>query len=101
MECGLEDGTPVYLSDSSLSTLRLTWLHVRCQIRDKAESLPQWEALMSANLAMKLWKEEEAQDLTEYALLLVLLTLAAIGSLSTLATAINGVFGNAAANLNT
>jgi pilus assembly protein Flp/PilA len=47
----------------------------------------------------RLWKEEEGQDLTEYALLLVLVALAAIGSLSTLATAINGVFANAAANL--
>ena len=53
------------------------------------------------DLAALLWKEEEAQDLTEYALLLVLLSLAAIGSLSTIATAINGVFSNAAANLNT
>ena len=32
-------------------------------------------------LLLRLWKEEEGQDLTEYALLLVLLTLAAIGSL--------------------
>ncbi len=53
------------------------------------------------DLVIRLWKEEEAQDLTEYALLLVLLSLAAIGSLSTIATAINGVFANAAANLNT
>ncbi len=53
------------------------------------------------SLAIRLWKEEEGQDLTEYALLLVLLSLAAIGSLSTIATAINGVFANAAANLNT
>ena len=30
----------------------------------------------------RLWKEEEGQDLTEYALLLVLVALAAIGSLS-------------------
>jgi Flp pilus assembly pilin Flp len=52
-------------------------------------------------LAMRLWKEEEAQDLTEYALLLVLLSLAAIGSLSTIAAAINGAFANAAANVNT
>jgi Flp pilus assembly pilin Flp len=50
---------------------------------------------------VKLWKDEEGQDLTEYALLLVLLSLAAIGSLSTIATAINGVFAKAAANLNT
>jgi Flp pilus assembly pilin Flp len=51
------------------------------------------------NVLMHLWKEEEGQDLTEYALLLVLLSLAAIGALGTLATAINGVFTNAATNL--
>jgi pilus assembly protein Flp/PilA len=49
----------------------------------------------------RLWKEEEGQDLTEYALLLVLVALAAIGSLSTLATAINNVFSTAASNVNT
>jgi Flp pilus assembly pilin Flp len=51
------------------------------------------------NLLKKLWQEEEGQDLTEYALLLVLLSLAAVGSLSALATAINGVFSKASANL--
>ena len=55
---------------------------------------------MKAILA-RLWNEEEGQDLTEYALLLVLLALAAIGSLSTLATAINSTFSNAALNLGT
>jgi Flp pilus assembly pilin Flp len=49
----------------------------------------------------RLWKDEEGQDLTEYALLLVLLTLAAVTTLNALATAINGVFANAAANLST
>jgi pilus assembly protein Flp/PilA len=51
------------------------------------------------NLLKKLWQEEEGQDLVEYALLLVLLSLAAIGSLSALATAINAVFSKAATNL--
>ena len=55
---------------------------------------------MKALLA-RLWREEEGQDLIEYALLIVLLSLAAIGALSPLATAINGVFSTAAANLNT
>ena len=50
-------------------------------------------------LFTRLWKEEEGQDLTEYALLLVLLSLAAVGSLSALATAINGVFSKAVANM--
>ena len=53
------------------------------------------------NLMIRLWKEEEGQDLTEYALLLVLLSLAAIGALGTLATAINSVFKTAATNLTT
>ena len=53
------------------------------------------------NLMIRLWKEEEGQDLTEYALLLALLSLAAIGSLGTLASAINNVFSEAASNLTT
>jgi Flp pilus assembly pilin Flp len=48
---------------------------------------------------LRLWKEEEGQDLTEYALLLVLLSLASIASLSALAVAINGVFSKAVTNL--
>jgi len=48
---------------------------------------------------VRLLKEEEGQDLTEYALLLVLLSLAAVASLSSLATAINGVFSQAVTNL--
>jgi len=53
------------------------------------------------NLMVRLWNEEEGQDLTEYALLLVLLSLAAIATLGTLANAINSVFGQAASNLAT
>lgn len=50
-------------------------------------------------LLMRLWKDQEGQDLTEYALLLVLVSLAAVATLGTLATAIINVFSNAAANL--
>jgi pilus assembly protein Flp/PilA len=49
----------------------------------------------------RLWKEEEGQDLTEYALLLVLIALAAIASMKTLSTAISGVFSTATASLTT
>jgi pilus assembly protein Flp/PilA len=51
------------------------------------------------NLLVRLWKEQEGQDLTEYALLLVLLSLAAIATLGTLASAINSVFNQAAGNM--
>jgi Flp pilus assembly pilin Flp len=47
----------------------------------------------------RLWKEEQAQDLTEYALLIVLVALGAIVGMSKLATAINSVFSTAATNL--
>jgi Flp pilus assembly pilin Flp len=52
-------------------------------------------------LLVRLWHEEEGQDLTEYALLLVLLTLAAVTTLGGLATAINGVFTNTSTRLTT
>jgi len=54
-----------------------------------------------SQLLLRLWNEQEGQDLTEYALLLVLLSLAAIATLGTLASAINSVFNQAASNLTT
>ena len=53
------------------------------------------------NLFMRLWKEEEGQDLTEYGLLLVLIALVAIATMGKLGSAINNVFSNAAASLST
>jgi len=47
----------------------------------------------------RLWKDEEGQDLTEYALLVVLIALAAISAMNVLAGAITNVFNNAASNL--
>ncbi len=51
------------------------------------------------NLLTRLWKEEEGQDLVEYGLLLVLIALAAIGTMGHLASTIANVFSNAATNL--
>jgi pilus assembly protein Flp/PilA len=53
------------------------------------------------NLFVRLWKEEEGQDLTEYGLLLVLVALAAIATMKTLASALSNVFSNAASSLST
>ena len=53
------------------------------------------------DLFLRLWKDESGQDLTEYALLLVLIALAAISAMGTLATAINAVYTTAAKNLAT
>jgi pilus assembly protein Flp/PilA len=50
-------------------------------------------------LLLRLWTEESGQDLTEYALLVVLLALAAILGMQGLAAAINNVFSSAASNL--
>ena len=49
---------------------------------------------------LRLWKEEEGQDLTEYALLLVLIALAAIVVMSNLGSAINQVFSSGSSTLN-
>jgi len=50
---------------------------------------------MNATLK-RLWKEEEGQDLTEYALLMVLISLVAVASMQTLGTTVSNVFSNAA-----
>jgi pilus assembly protein Flp/PilA len=50
-------------------------------------------------LFVRLWNEQEGQDLTEYALLLALIALGAITAMRSIASTINGVFQNAASNL--
>lgn len=52
------------------------------------------------NLLKRLWKEESGQDLTEYALLLVLIALVSIAAINGLATAIGGLYGRAVTNIN-
>ena len=47
----------------------------------------------------RLWKEDEGQDLTEYALLVVLIALAAVAAMNTLAAAISSTFTSVAANI--
>ena len=51
------------------------------------------------NLLRRFWKEEEGQDLTEYALLITLIALASVVSMGTLAKAISTVFSNASTSL--
>ena len=53
------------------------------------------------DLILRFWRDESGQDLTEYALLLVLIALAAITSMGTLANAIRTVYNTAAKNLAT
>jgi Flp pilus assembly pilin Flp len=47
----------------------------------------------------QLWKDEQGQDLTEYALLVVLIGLAAVTAMKGLATAISNTFSAAAVSL--
>ena len=47
------------------------------------------------NILMRLWREEEGQDLLEYALLIVLIVLVAAAAINPLGTAIAKVFTNA------
>ena len=75
-----------YVSRSGTSLHRFDLDHSRKEMRMK-------------NFMTRLWKEEEGQDLTEYALLLVLLALAAIVVMSNLGSAINVVFSKGASAL--
>ena len=51
------------------------------------------------NFLMRLWREEEGQDLLEYALLIVLIVLVAAAAINPLGTSIAKVFTNANACL--
>ena len=53
------------------------------------------------SILVGLWEDEEGQDLTEYALLLVLIALIAVSSLRVAGQAVSDAFSNAAANLTT
>jgi pilus assembly protein Flp/PilA len=44
----------------------------------------------------RLWEEEHGQDLVEYALLLVLISLVAVATMRTFGKAVSDVFSNAA-----
>jgi pilus assembly protein Flp/PilA len=48
-----------------------------------------------------LWKEEEGQDLVEYGLLVVLISLFAVVAMKSLANGISDAFSNATAQLTT
>jgi len=50
-------------------------------------------------LLLHLWNDEAGQDLTEYALVLVLISLATIASMKKIATAIETAFTTAATDL--
>jgi Flp pilus assembly pilin Flp len=51
------------------------------------------------NLVAWLWREEEGQDLTEYALLMSLVTMIAILSIKVLGRAVSNLFSNSASNI--
>jgi Flp pilus assembly pilin Flp len=52
-----------------------------------------------SELCKCLWHDESGQDLTEYALLLALISLGAIVGMNGMAQAVSNVFANAATNL--
>lgn len=49
----------------------------------------------------KLWQDEEGQDLVEYGLLVVLISLFAVAAMSSLASGISDAFSNASSQLTT
>lgn len=53
------------------------------------------------NLLSRLWKEEAGQDLTEYALLVVLVALGSVAAMGSLSSSISKAFSSAAANMTT
>ncbi|MGI8959721.1 MAG: Flp family type IVb pilin [Bryobacteraceae bacterium] len=59
------------------------------------------DLLLKLYIKMSLLKQEEGQDLIEYALVVSLIAFAAIAGMNSLATGINAAFNNIAAELAT
>ena len=51
------------------------------------------------NFLKRLWREDLGQDLTEYALLLVMIALVSIAGMKSFATSLQGAFQNAASSV--
>jgi Flp pilus assembly pilin Flp len=64
---------------------------------ESAEFLKRREQMRK--ILVRLCQEEAGQDLVEYALLVVLISLAAVSGMQSLANGISDAFSNAAANL--
>jgi Flp pilus assembly pilin Flp len=60
---------------------------------------PHAELGLPAQVLKLLWREEAGQDLVEYGLLAILLSLAAITAMTGFGRTINSVFSGAAANV--
>jgi Flp pilus assembly pilin Flp len=65
-----------------------------------------WHYLLLREGAMKkllvrLWREEQGQDLVEYGLLLVLLALISVATIKTLGAAVSNMFSNAVVSVET
>ncbi len=52
-------------------------------------------------LLLRLWGEEQGQDVVEYALLLVLISLIAVVAIKTIGSAVSNSYSNAATNMTT
>ena len=51
------------------------------------------------NALLRLWREEEGQDLTEYALLLLFIALVSISVVQGLGSVVENIFSNTSASL--
>lgn len=56
-------------------------------------------AFLPLDCLKRLWREDEAQDLAEYGLLLLLVVLAAMASLQGVASAVSSIFSSSAASV--
>ena len=59
------------------------------------------EKLEMKNPLSRLWKDEDGQDLSEYALLVTLVALGSVAAMGNLSQAISKTFSSAAANMTT
>ncbi|MDQ2777134.1 MAG: Flp family type IVb pilin [Acidobacteriota bacterium] len=72
---------------------------VQGEAGQNTHSQPAFGSVIVWQILKRLWQEEDAQDMVEYALLLAFVALAAVSLLSGIGTSIKGVFTSINTNL--
>lgn len=67
--------------------------------RMPASMTVQWEAVEMSNVLRNLWREDEGQDIAEYAVMLAVILVIVVGTIRLIGSNANNVFSSVASSI--
>lgn len=74
-------------------------LHEMSWRRMPASMTVQWEAVEMSNVLRNLWREDEGQDIAEYAVMLAVILVIVVGTIRLIGSNANNVFSSVASSI--